>query len=145
MPNNRFGIHNKSFFEYTYCDWYFQKTKYKQSARKDQTDGSSSSKNSSAEVAAAGKNPDTHEQRSAADVNKFEQRPEEIKFESSAVAAKPKKVDVTTEAQMDARIARKQENRRQKKKMLVLKLRENTDEINKVKDFAKKQETALQI
>ena len=46
------------------------KKKYKQSARKDQTDGgSSSSKNSGAEVAAATKNPDTYEQRSAADVN----------------------------------------------------------------------------
>ena len=54
--NSHFGIHNKSIFEYTYCDWYFQKTIYKQSARKDQTDGgSNSSKNSSAEVAAAGK------------------------------------------------------------------------------------------
>ena len=55
---NRFGIHNKSIFEYTYCDWYFQKTKYKQSPRKDQTDSSSSSsKNSGAKVAAAGKIP----------------------------------------------------------------------------------------
>ena len=36
--NNRFGIHNKYIFESTYLDWYFQKTKYKQSARKDQTD-----------------------------------------------------------------------------------------------------------
>ena len=80
MPNNRFGIHNKSFFEYTYCDWYFQKTKYKQSARKDQTDGSSSSKNSGAKVAAAAKNPDTYGQKSAADVNEYEQRAEEIKF-----------------------------------------------------------------
>ena len=44
---------------------------------------------------------------------------------------------------MDARIARKQEKRRQKKKMLVAKLRENNDEINKLKDFAKKRKTAL--
>ena len=44
---------------------------------------------------------------------------------------------------MDARIARKQEKRRQKKKMLEAKLRENTDEINKLKDFAKKRKTAL--
>ena len=74
----------------------FSKTKYKQSARKDQTaGGGSSSKNSGAEVAAAGKNPDTYELRSAADVNEFEQQPEEIKFESSAAAAEPKKVDVT--------------------------------------------------
>ena len=99
--NNCFGIHNKSIFEYTYRDWYFQKTKYKQSPRKDQTDGgSSSSKNSGAEVAAAGKNPGAYEQRSAADVNEFEQLPEEIKFESSAAAVKPKKFDVTTKAQM---------------------------------------------
>ena len=55
---NRFGIHNKSIFEYTYCDWYFKKTKYKQSPRKDQADSSSSSsKNSGAKVAAAGKIP----------------------------------------------------------------------------------------
>ena len=103
-PNNRFGIRNKSSFEYTYRDWYFQKTKHKQSAWKDQTDnGGSNSKNSNAEAAAAAKNPDTYEQRSAADVNEFEQRPEEMKFESSAAAAKPKKVDVTTKAQLDAR------------------------------------------
>ena len=70
LRNNRFGIHNKSLFEYTYR--YFQKKKYKQSARKDQTDGNSS-KNNCAEVKAAGKNPDTYEQRSATDVNKFEQ------------------------------------------------------------------------
>ena len=44
---------------------------------------------------------------------------------------------------MDARIARKQVKRRQKKKMLVAKLRENTDEINKLKGFAKKWKTAL--
>ena len=117
---------------------------YKQSARKDQTDGGSSSrKNSSAEIVAVGKNPDTYEQRSAADVNEFEQQPGEIKFESSAAAAKPKKVDVATKAQMDARIARKQENRLQKKKMSEAKLRENTDEINKLKDFPKKRKTAL--
>ena len=66
LRNNRFGIHNK------YTDRYFQKTKYKQSARKDQADGNSS-KNNCAEVKAAGKNPDTYEQRSATDVNKFEQ------------------------------------------------------------------------
>ena len=70
----------------------FSKKKYKQSARKDQTDGGSGSKNNGAEVAAAGKNPDTYEQRSAADVNEFEQQPEEIKSESSAAAAKPKKL-----------------------------------------------------
>ena len=31
--NNQFTIHNKSIFEYTSRDWYFQKTNYKQSAR----------------------------------------------------------------------------------------------------------------
>ena len=109
---------------------------------KKRSDGSS--KNSCAEVAAAGKNPDTYEQRSAAaDVNELGQQTEEIKFESSAVTAEPKKVDVTTKAQMDARIARKQEKSRHKKKMLEAKLRENTDKINKLKDFAKKQKTAL--
>ena len=69
-------------------------------------------------MAAAEKNSNTYEQRYAADVNEFEQQPEEIKFESSAAAPKPKKVDVTTKAQMDARIARKQEKKSQKKKML---------------------------
>ena len=59
------------------------------------------------------------------------------------MAAKPKKVDITTKAQMEARIARKQEKRRPEKKMLEAKLRENTDEINKLKDFAKKRKTAL--
>ena len=44
---------------------------------------------------------------------------------------------------MDARIARKQENRLQKKKMSETKLRENSHEINKLKDFAKKRKTAL--
>ena len=88
----RFGVHNKSIFEYTYGDWYFQETKYKQWARKNQTDSSSSSsKNSGTEVAAAGKNPDTYEQRSATDVNESEQRPDEIKFESSMAAVKLKK------------------------------------------------------
>ena len=44
---------------------------------------------------------------------------------------------------IDARIARNHEKRRQKKKMLEAKLRENTDEINKLKDFAKKRKTVL--
>ena len=99
MHNNHFGIHNKSIFEYTYREWYFEKTN---KARKEQTDGN----NNSEAVAAAGKNPDAYEQRSAADVNKFE-------FQRSAVA-KPKKVNVTTKAQMDARIAKKKEKRKQK-------------------------------
>ena len=70
------------------------------------------SKNSGADVAAAGKNPHTYEQRSAADVNEFEQRLEEIKFEGSAAAAKPKKVDITTKAQMDAKMAKKKVKKR---------------------------------
>ena len=44
---------------------------------------------------------------------------------------------------MDARIARKQEKRRLKRKMSEAKLRENTDEINKPKDLAKKRKIAL--
>ena len=59
------------------------------------------------------------------------------------MAVKPKKVDVTTKAQMDIRMDRKHVKRRQKKKMLQAKLRQNTDEINKLKDFDKKQKTAL--
>ena len=44
---------------------------------------------------------------------------------------------------MDARIARNQEKRGQKSKMLEAKLRKNTDKINKLKGFAKKRKTAL--
>ena len=44
---------------------------------------------------------------------------------------------------MDARIARNQEKRGQKNKMLKAKLRKNTDKINKLKDFAKKRKTVL--
>ena len=51
------------------------------------------------------KNPEVYEQRSH--VNKFEQRPEEIKFQSSMVVVKPKKVSGSTKAQMDTRIAKK--------------------------------------
>ena len=47
-----------------------------------------------------GKNPDAYEQRSAADINELEQQPKEIKFQSSVVV-KPKKVNVTTKAQME--------------------------------------------
>ena len=39
---------------------------------------------------------------------------------------------------MIARIARKQEKRRQKRQMFEAKLCENTDEINRLKHFAKK-------
>ena len=122
MHNNHFGIHNKSVLEYTYREWYFEKTN---KARKEQTDGN----NNSEAVAAAGKNPDAYEQRSAADVNKFE-------FQRSAVA-KPKKVNVTTKAQMDARIAKKKK-KENKKTALEAKLAENTDEMNKLKNFNEK-------
>ena len=44
---------------------------------------------------------------------------------------------------MDAIIARKQEKRREKKKMLEAKLHEHTDEVSKLKDFRKKRKTAL--
>ena len=81
--NNDFGIQNKSIFEYTYREYYFEKTN---KARKEKTDGN----NNSEAVAAASENPDAYEQRSAAHVNEFEQRPEEIKFQSSSVV-KPKK------------------------------------------------------
>ena len=46
---------------------------------------------------------------------------------------------------MDARIARKQEKRTQRKKMLEAKLRKNANEIKKLKDFPKKQKAVLQI
>ena len=91
--NNHFGMHNKSICKYTHRDWCIQKTKYRQSPRKDQTDGdnnSNSNSNKSVE-AAAGKNPDIYEQRS--DVNEFEQRPaEDLKFKSSQQMTKPKKL-----------------------------------------------------
>ena len=80
--NDHFGIHNKSIFGYTYREWYFKKTN---KASKEQTDAN----NNSEAVTAAGKNLDAYEQRSVADVNKFEQRPKEIKLQSSAVV-KPK-------------------------------------------------------
>ena len=73
MRNNHFGIHNKSIFEYTYRDWYFQKKLYK--LKKDQVDGNNNSSNKNVE---AGKNLEAYEQRS--DVSEFEQRPEEMKF-----------------------------------------------------------------
>ena len=44
---------------------------------------------------------------------------------------------------MDARLARKQEERRQKKIALEEKLSNNTNEMNKLKDFAKKRKTSL--
>ena len=118
-------------------------TKYRQSLRKDQTDGGNNNSNSNKNVeAVARKNPDVYEQRS--DVNEFEQRPaEELKFESSQQMTKPKKINVTNKAQMDARLAGKQEKRRQKKQALEAKLSNNTNEMNRLKDFAKKRKTSL--
>ena len=133
--NNHFGRHNTSIFEYTHHEWYFKKTN---KTRKEQTDGN----NNSEAVAAAGKNLDAYEQRFAADVNQLEQGPEEIKFQGSAVV-KPKKVHVTTKAEMDARIAKKKEKRKQKKAALEAKLTENTDEMNKLKNFTKKRKMSL--
>ena len=89
-----------------------------------------------------GKNPDVHEQRSATDVSEFEQRPEEIKFQSSVVV-KLKKVNVTTKAQMEARIAKMKEKRKQKKETLEAKLAKNTDEMNKLENFTKKRKMSL--
>ena len=81
---NHFGIHDKSIFEYTYREWYIEKTN---KITKEQTD---SGNNNSEAVDTAGKNLDACERRSTADVNEFEQQPKEIKFQSSAVV-KPKK------------------------------------------------------
>ena len=54
-----------------------------------------------------------------------------------------KKVNVTTKVQMDARIAKKNEKRKQKKGALEAKLAENTDEISKHKKFTKKRKMSL--
>ena len=75
------------------------------------------------------KNPETYEERET--VNEFEQQPEEIKFVSS-VQKKPKKPKaVSTEVQMDARIAKRREKRKQKKAVLEAKVVENTSGMNK--------------
>ena len=42
---------------------------------------------------------------------------------------------------MDANIGKKQEKRKLKKQALEVKLSKNTDEINKLKEFAKKRKT----
>ena len=90
---------------------------------------------------APGKKPETYEERET--VNEFEQQPEEIKFVSS-VQKKPKKPKAaSTEAQMDARIAKRREKRRQKKVMLEAKLAKNTSEMNKLKNFAKKRKIGM--
>ena len=87
------------------------------------------------------KNPEIYEERET--VNEFEQQPEEIKFVSS-VQKKPKKPKaVSIEAQMDARIAERRENRKCKKAMLEAKLVENTSEMNKFKNFAKKRKITM--
>ena len=44
---------------------------------------------------------------------------------------------------MDARIAKKNEKRKQKKGALEAKLAENTDEISKLKNFTKKRKMSL--
>ena len=44
---------------------------------------------------------------------------------------------------MDARIAKRREKRKQKKAMLEAKLAENTSELNKLKNFAKKRKIAM--
>ena len=44
---------------------------------------------------------------------------------------------------MDARIAKKKEKRKQKKAALEAKLTENTDEMNKLKNFTKKRKMSL--
>ena len=51
---------------------------------------------------------------------------------------KKKKVALTTKEQMDAKIAKKQEKRKLKKQALEVKLSKSTDEMNKLKEFAKK-------
>ena len=108
---NHFGIYNKSIFEYAYREWYIEKT---DKTTKEHTDGGN---NNSKAVETAGQNQDAYEQRSAIDVNKFEQRPEEIKVQSSAVS-KQKNVNVTTKVQMDARFAKRKEKRKQEKAAL---------------------------
>ena len=95
VRNTQFGKQNKAIFEYTYREWYAAKTNKRSisnssggSSKKDQVDGSkSSSSSSSSETSPTpGKNPEIYEQREV--VNKFEQRPEEIKFESSVAVEK---------------------------------------------------------
>ena len=118
--NTQFGIQNKAIYEYTYREWFAEKTNKQNSS-------SSSGSNSNGNVAsndkaggnctsseappALGKNPETYEERET--VNEFEQLlPEEIKF-VSLVQKKPKQPKaVSTEAQMDARIAKRREKRK---------------------------------
>ena len=64
VRNNHFGIHNKTIFEFTYREWYCEKTN---KAKKEQNN------NITEAVMTVGKNPDAFEQRSATDVNEFEQ------------------------------------------------------------------------
>ena len=54
---------------------------------------------------------------------------------------KPKAV--STEVQMDARIAKRRKKRKQKKATLGAKLVENTSEMNKFKNFAKKRKITM--
>ena len=76
-------------------------------------------------------------------MNEFEQQPEEIRFVSSVQKKTKKPKTVSTEAQMDARIAKRREKRKQKKAMLEANLVENTSEMNKLKNFAKKRKIAM--
>ena len=50
---------------------------------------------------------------------------------------------MSTEVQMDARIAKRREKRKQKKAMLEAKLVKNSSEMSKLKNFAKKQKIAM--
>ena len=107
-------------------------------ASKDQADGNCIS---SKVPPASGKNPESYKERET--VDKFKQQSEEIKFVGS-VQKKTKKPKVaTTEVQMVARIAKRREKRKQKKAMLEAKLAENTSEMTKLKNFAKKGKIAM--
>ena len=93
VRNTQFGKQNKAIFEYTYREWYAAKTNKRSisnssggSSKEDQVDGSKSSSSSSETSPTPGKNPEIYEQRQV--VNKFEQRPEEIKFGSSVAVGK---------------------------------------------------------
>ena len=142
--NTQFGIQNKAIFEYTYREWYTEKTNKQNSsisgsssngnvASKDQADGNFTS---SEAPPALGKKPETYEEREM--VNEFEQQPEEIKFVSLVQKKTKRPKAVSIEAQMGARIATRRRKTKQKKAMLETKLVENTSEMNKLKNFAKK-------
>ena len=56
---------------------------------------------------------------------------------------KKAKKAVSTKAQMDFRIAKRREKRKQKEAMLEAKLAENTIEMKKLKNFAKKRKLSM--